>query len=239
MTAGVRLRAWEFHPLADLFPLMEGDEFEALVADIKTHGLRESIVTYQGKILDGRNRYRACHAARMQPYTEQGDGWIDDTAAYVISMNIRRRHLTGEQKRELIEKLLKASPERSNNALAKVVKVDDKTVGAVRADLERRSEIPNVTTRTDTKGRKQPAKKKRPTVEDFKREIAAKKAAVAPAPQAKTVRDAIAPDEELALLREFARLFVSERVRVSYDPKDRDEWRALFSRVKAVLGGAP
>src|SRR5215471_17671304 len=76
------------------------------------------------------------------------------------SANIHRRHLTAEQKREIIAELLKANPQRSNNATAKIAKVDDKTVGAVRADLERRSEIPNVSTRTDTRGRKQPAQKK-------------------------------------------------------------------------------
>jgi hypothetical protein len=149
----------KFHPLADIFPLMEGAEFDELVADIKTHGLRCSIITYDGMILDGRNRYNACLKAGVEPAAQEGDGNILDPVAFVISANIHRRHLSAEDKRKLIADVLRARPERSNNAVAKAVKADDKTVASVRQELEARSEIPNVTTRTDTKGRKQPAKK--------------------------------------------------------------------------------
>jgi hypothetical protein len=82
-----------------------------------------------------------------------------DPYAYVISANLHRRHLSQEQRRELIAKLLKAAPEKSDRQVAAVVQADHKTVGAVRADLEGRGEIPHVETRTDTKGREQPARK--------------------------------------------------------------------------------
>ena len=49
----------EFHPLANILPLIEGEEFGRLVEDIRVRGLQEKITLYKGLILDGRNRYRA------------------------------------------------------------------------------------------------------------------------------------------------------------------------------------
>jgi hypothetical protein len=82
-----------------------------------------------------------------------------DPWAYVTSANLHRRHLTAEQKRDLIAKLIKATPEKSDRQIAKTVKADHKTVASVRAEKEGRGEIPHVETRTDSKGRKQPTRK--------------------------------------------------------------------------------
>lgn len=89
------------HPAAELFPLMQGEEFDALVADIELHGLVEPVWLVadaeQGDLLlDGRNRWRACAKAGMTPRTRYYTG--DDPIGFSISQNMQRRHLTTGQK---------------------------------------------------------------------------------------------------------------------------------------------
>lgn len=87
----------EFHEVANIFPMMNDEEFSALVIDIKENGLREPIWTYQGKIIDGRNRYRACRVADVEPQFREWNG-EGSLIAFVVSLNLNRRHLTSSQK---------------------------------------------------------------------------------------------------------------------------------------------
>ena len=84
------------HPYADILPLLEGEAFDSFVADIKTNGLLEPITIHEGMILDGRNRWNACKAAGVEPQFLEFDG--DDPLAFVLSLNVHRRHLSESQR---------------------------------------------------------------------------------------------------------------------------------------------
>ncbi len=88
----------KFHEVAELFPLLEGEAFEELVKDIERNGLREAIlVDADGTIIDGRNRYRACKVAGVEPRFEEwkGEGSLEEAS---LSLNLRRRHLNESQR---------------------------------------------------------------------------------------------------------------------------------------------
>jgi N6-adenosine-specific RNA methylase IME4 len=93
-----------FHPAANLFPLMAGADFEALVTDIAEHGQREAIVLHDGLILDGRNRYRACERIGLQPVTREWEGGAS-VVEYVVSLNLHRRHLNESQRAMVAAKI--------------------------------------------------------------------------------------------------------------------------------------
>lgn len=87
---------YKYHELANIFPLIEGEEFEKLVDDIKANGLLNPIVLYEGQILDGRNRFNACLEAGIQPLFIEYDG--DSPLNHVVSLNLTRRHLSESQR---------------------------------------------------------------------------------------------------------------------------------------------
>lgn len=88
---------YEFHPVAAIFPMMSEAELQALAEDIKSNGLREDIWVFDGQIIDGRNRYLACTIAGVEPRFREWDG-EGSLVAWVLSVNLHRRHLTDQQR---------------------------------------------------------------------------------------------------------------------------------------------
>jgi len=90
------------HPFADKFPLIEGTELDELAEDIKVNGLREAIlVSNDGTtIIDGRNRYRACEVAGVEPKIKPLAKTVkeSDVIELIMSVNVQRRHLSQSQR---------------------------------------------------------------------------------------------------------------------------------------------
>lgn len=85
------------HPAADLFPMVEGEEFRELCADIKERGLAQPITIWtDGTLLDGRNRLMACFATNQEVVLDQYEG--DDPVQFSLSANLHRRHLNPGQR---------------------------------------------------------------------------------------------------------------------------------------------
>lgn len=135
----------EFHPLANIFPLIEGAEFEALVADVKENGVHEPVILLDGMILDGRNRYRAAAVNSVAFETIEYRG--NDPLGYVVSLNLRRRHLDESQRAMVAAKLanMKVGGKEANasiEAIGAVSQYDAATLLNVsRSGVQRAKEV--------------------------------------------------------------------------------------------------
>jgi phage N-6-adenine-methyltransferase len=108
--------AW--HEYANLFPWLSGDALAGLREDIRANGVREPIVFLDGAILDGRNRYQCARDLGIEyPRREfgsaAGDG--DDPLAFVISLNLTRRHLNDSQRASIAARVANMSAHRPSN----------------------------------------------------------------------------------------------------------------------------
>jgi len=98
MSALDGLHGYEVHPAANIFPLIEGPEFESFCADIAANGQMEPVVidAATGLLIDGRNRVRACNTLGIVVEATSYEG--ADVMQFVVSHNLHRRHLTDSQR---------------------------------------------------------------------------------------------------------------------------------------------
>lgn len=79
------------HPIADVWPMMDEAKLNELADDIRKNGQLVPVWLYEGRILDGRNRWAACKIAGVDPKTKEYTG--DEPTAFAVSLNDRRRHM--------------------------------------------------------------------------------------------------------------------------------------------------
>jgi len=131
----------KIHPAADMFPMMGPQQLDELADNLKDTGLQHQPVYFVSKtgerlLVDGRNRLEAMCRAGINPDLEGREiheGKVDPYS-YVIAANIKRRHLTRKQGRDLIAKVLAVRPEKSDRAIAKELGKSHSTVAKVRAN---------------------------------------------------------------------------------------------------------
>lgn len=150
-----------------LFDELSDEDYAALKADIAEHGVMVPVELDEvGNILDGHHRIRAWHELKAEgieladyPRIVRTGLTEAEKRNRVRALNILRRHLTQDQKRRVIGEQLKDAPERSNRQVASELGVSDKTVGAVRRQMEAIAEIPQLDTVTQKDGRSYPARR--------------------------------------------------------------------------------
>jgi ParB-like chromosome segregation protein Spo0J len=110
-----------FHPLANIFPMLDEASQRAMTRDIQERQQLEPITLFQDKILDGRARYRACREIGRKPKFETYEG--NNPLGLVISRNIHRRHLLNDCQRALVAARLANLPVGAN-AYSEGVSID-------------------------------------------------------------------------------------------------------------------
>lgn len=145
-----------------LLPELSDEEFAALKADIDNRGVMVPLeMDERGNLLDGHHRLRACRELGITDYpTIIRPGLSEaEKTEHILALNLDRRHLSQEQRRSLIAKVLKATPEASNREVARVMKVDHHTVASVREDLESTGEFPQLERTIGADGKARPARR--------------------------------------------------------------------------------
>lgn len=151
------------HPGYQTMPPLATDDRDALERSIRTHGIHTPIIVDEsGAIIDGHHRHEISQRVGVECPQIIRSG-LDEAAkvALSISLNVDRRQLTREQKREIVARSIKAEPTASNREHARRTGADDKTVAAIREALTESAEIPHFEKRTDprTGNPTQPASK--------------------------------------------------------------------------------
>jgi len=147
--------AFPHHPDADLFPMMSEAELAELADDIAANGLYEAIkLDHAGEVLvDGRNREAACELAGIEPRYVRLPADAN-LFAYIVSTNLRRRHLSAATRHEVVAEIARRNPDLSNRQIAKLADVSYQTVNNVlRAQVTSELSVGQRTTGEDGKSR--------------------------------------------------------------------------------------
>jgi ParB-like chromosome segregation protein Spo0J len=128
---------FEVHPIASIFPRLDDAGIDALAMDIKANSQHDPIVLFEGKILDGVNRYEACRRAKIEAKTCEYGG--PDPIGFVLGANLYRRHLDPSQRAMIGARLidLELGANQTTKGSGTSIEVAAELVKVGRASIER------------------------------------------------------------------------------------------------------
>ena len=122
------IRDYKIHPACEIFPDLRGEEFDALVADIKKKGLILPIILINGVLIDGKNRYRACLKLNIAPVFMTYRGSLSPIDL-VTSLNAIRRHSNPAKKAEIAIKIMNFLEDKDEDKkIEEALKGEDKAI---------------------------------------------------------------------------------------------------------------
>jgi hypothetical protein len=140
-----------FHPVAGRYPLMEQPELEALADDLAANGQRLPVWTYQGLVIDGRNRFLAARLKGLDLWEVEYQGPPEKLEAFCESLNEHRRHLSPEflrQRRQ--ERIARVAEKRhEGKSLRTIADEEEVSLGQVQRDLGEASAVSGDTPEPD------------------------------------------------------------------------------------------
>lgn len=181
------------HELASFLPELDSDDLKSLAEDIKTHGQREEIVMLDGQILDGRNRFAACKIAGVEPKFRDLKKSEGDPIAFVISENLKRRHLSDKQRATIAGEL--AAQSERGRPKAEANGDGGKSAPMTQAAAAELMQVSPASVRRATKVAKSGSKKLKAAVKEGKVSVS-KAAAVAKQPKENQMKAAKAAPEK-------------------------------------------
>jgi len=167
-----------YQPVLKL-PALSYEEFVALRDSIAVNGVLVPIIVdsdgLKRKIIDGNYRKTIADELGYEcPENVQPNLDENEKRVLVRALNLARRQLSQEQRRELIADQLEESPGRSNRWIAKQLGVHHSTVGAVRGELESVGQISQLGSRVGNDGKSYSSAKSSKVVPRSERELKAR-----------------------------------------------------------------
>ncbi|CVK18510.1 ParB/RepB/Spo0J family partition protein [Sporomusa sphaeroides] len=142
-----------------VMPDLSPDDYTELKVDIQKRGMMVPVeYDEDGNILDGHHRIKICTELGLKdwPRVVRVGMTEEQKREHARKLNMARRHLTREQRQELIRQQLLETPEKSDRQIAVSLGVDNSTVSRTRQRMEDQGQLLQCNTSTGADGKTYP-----------------------------------------------------------------------------------